>query len=60
MSVFKNLKDAFNQQPKILQGAEYGFAGAFVAAAALPVITVSAPVLAAGAAIGAYFGYKNS
>ena len=53
----KKLKDLFNN--KAVKGAAIGAGVAVVGAAALPVITVSVPVVAIGAAVGAYIGYKK-
>ncbi len=47
---------------KFKKAAKYAAAGAgtaVVAAAVLPVITVSAPVVLLGAAVGGYLGFKN-
>jgi hypothetical protein len=46
----------FNRAAK---GALIGAGGAVVAAALLPVITVSVPVVAAGAVIGAIIAHKS-
>lgn len=45
---------------KIFNGAAIGAGSAVVAAAILPVITVSAPVIAIGAAIGGIVAYKKN
>jgi hypothetical protein len=51
------LSDIFNA--KVLKGAAAGTGIAFLAAALLPVITVCAPVLLIGTAIGSAVAYNN-
>lgn len=53
----KKLSNIFNN--KAVKGAAIGAGVAVVGAAVLPVVTVSVPVIAIGAAIGAYIGYKK-
>ena len=56
MSDDKNLSKKFN---KVAKGAAVGAGVAIVAAAVLPIVTVSLPVIAVGAAIGGWLGFKK-
>ncbi len=56
MSDDKKFSEKFN---KVAKGAAFGAGAAIVGAAILPIVTVSAPVIAVGAAIGAWLGYKK-
>lgn len=52
----KKPSNAFNKAAK---GALIGAGGAVVAGAILPVLPVALPVIAVGAGIGAWFGFKH-